>query len=331
MFHDNNIFKMPKKIDPEVECKVRLLSELKWPPKKVVNEVNKNGNVISRRSYFNIVNNCGENRWAKANNQPIPKISRKPTVLTKGVVKKIEEEMSKENPPTQNSLAKRLGISQPNINRAIKRIEMAKRIKTRVHRIGRHHIQNRKINSRKLYENGLAGHRSEYAVTLDEAMIYMSNINGKRKICYVKKGESIPENWVYEKAENFSKGFMIVGAITGRGVLPLIRVPPKAKINSEYYIKYVLKRLLEKELPKLYPGELNKVFVHHDKASSHTSIKTSEYAADLKARTGISIIDNSLIPVKSPDASPLDFFGFGYLKQVIFTRRANIGWFMENL
>ncbi len=155
-------------------------------------------------------------------------------------------------------------------------------------------------------------------------MIHMSNINGKRKICYVKKGESIPENWVYEKAENFSKGFMIVGAITGRGVLPLIRVPPKAKINSEYYIKYVLKRLLEKELQKLCPGELNKVFVHHDKASSHTSIKTSEYAADLKARTGISIIDNSLIPVKSPDASPLDFFGFGYLKQQLFLRRARI-------
>jgi hypothetical protein len=79
---------------------------------------------------------------------------------------------------------------------------------------------------------------------------------------------------------------------------------------------------LEKELPKLYPGELNKVFVHPDKASSHTSIKTSEYAADLKARTGISIIDNSLIPVKSPDASPLDFFGFGYIKQKLFLRRA---------
>jgi hypothetical protein len=230
--------------------------------------------------------------------------------------------MSKENPPTQNLLAKRLGISQPYINRAIKRIEMAKRIKTRVHKIGPQHIQNRKTNSRKLYENGLAGHQSEYAVTLDEAMIYMSNINGKRKICYVKKGESIPENWVYGKAENFSKGFMIVGAITGRGDLPLIRVPRKAKVNSDFYIKYVLKHLLEKELPKLYPEELNKVFVHHEKASSHTSTKTSEYAADLKVRTSISIIDNSLIPVKSPDASPLDFFGFSYLKQKLFLRRA---------
>ncbi len=38
---------MPKKIDPEVEYKVRLLSKLKWPPKKVLNDINKNGNVIS--------------------------------------------------------------------------------------------------------------------------------------------------------------------------------------------------------------------------------------------------------------------------------------------
>jgi hypothetical protein len=73
-----------------------------------------------------------------------------------------------------------------------------------------------------------------------------------------EKGESIPENWVYEKAENFSKGFMIVGAITGRGVLPLIRVPPKAKVNSEYYIKYVLKRLLEKNCQNYIQESLTK-------------------------------------------------------------------------
>jgi DNA-binding Lrp family transcriptional regulator len=114
--------------------------------------------------------------------------------------------MSKENPPTQNSLAKRLGISQPNIDRAIKRIEMAKRIKTRIHKLGPQHIQNRKTNSRKLYENGIAGHRSEYAVTLDETMIYMSNINGERKICYVKKANQYLKIGCMKKLRTFQKG-----------------------------------------------------------------------------------------------------------------------------
>jgi hypothetical protein len=111
---------------------------------------------------------------------------------------------------------------------------------------------------------------------------------------------------------------MIVGAISGRGVLPLIKVPPKAKVNADYYISYVLKPLLEIELPKLYPNDLHKVFLHHDKASSHTAIKTQEYLEDLKLRSGINYIKNSEIPIKSLDGSPLDFFGFVILNRSFF-------------
>ena len=125
------------------------------------------------------------------------------------------------------------------------------------------------------------------------------------------------------KNEKFCEKFMVVGALTGPGVLPLIRFPQKVKINSQYYIDDVLKPLLEVHLPKLYPGELNKVFVHHDAASSHTSRKTAQYAQDLKARLGITIIPNSEIPVKSPDTSPMDFYAFGMLKQKLHLRRAS--------
>jgi len=82
-----------------------------------------------------------------------------------------------------------------------------------------------------------------------------------------------------------------------------------------------IKTLLETEVPKLYPGELEKVIVHHDKASSHTAKRTANYSANLKQRLGITIIPNSEIPVKSPDLSPMDFFGFGLLKQRLFKRR----------
>ena len=92
--------------------------------------------------------------------------------------------------------------------------------------------------------------------------------------------------------------------MTGRGVVPLIRVPPKVKINSEFYIEKVLRPLLEDSVAKLYPGETHKIFIHHDQASSHTSKKTANYAEDLKARLGMTLIPNSQIPVKSPDTSP---------------------------
>ena len=59
---------------------------------------------------------------------------------------------------------------------------------------------------------------------------------------------------------------MVFAAMTGRGVLPLIRLPSKVKINAKYYIEKVLKPLLETELPKLYPNDLHRVLVHHDLA-----------------------------------------------------------------
>src|SRR5207244_12222551 len=113
---------------------------------------------------------------------------------------------------------------------------------------------------------------------------------------------------------------MVVGAMTGRGVVPLIRVPPKVKINSEFYIEKVLKPLLEDSVAKLYPGETHKIFIHHDKASSHTSRFPAQYAADLKSRLGMTMIPNEEIPVKSHDAITLDFYGFGFLNSEFIYR-----------
>ena len=75
---------------------------------------------------------------------------------------------------------------------------------------------------------------------------------------------------------------MIVGAMSGRGTLPWIRVPHNAKINATYYIDEVLKPLLEEEIPKRYPGETYKVIVNYDAASSHSARITTPYPAELK-------------------------------------------------
>lgn len=79
--------------------------------------------------------------------------------------------------------------------------------------------------------------------------------------------------------ERFGDQVMIIGALSGRGPLPLIKVPPNVKINAHRYIYDVLVPLVEKEIPKLYTGEAEKVFIHHDRAWSHTTRKTQQYAA----------------------------------------------------
>ncbi|UYV64526.1 hypothetical protein LAZ67_3001100 [Cordylochernes scorpioides] len=209
------------------------------------------------------------------------------------------------------------GTSLKTINNIIhKDLELDTRRKGKVHKLTPFHMKNRATNARKLYEEHLAGSRSEYTATLDEAWMYVTYCNGIRKICYIKRGNQVPDNWVHQCSETFPKGFMVVGVMTGRGVLPLIKVPSKVKVNSEFYIECVLKPVIE-QLKDLYPGEMDKVFLHHDKASSHTSNKTQQFLQEMKDTLGLNFIRNSDIPVKSPDASPLDFYGFDI--QNIFT------------
>ena len=159
-------------------------------------------------------------------------------------------------------------------------------------------------------------------VTLDEAYFYLNYCNGERKICYVKRGGEIPSEWLVRCSESWPTGFMVVARMTGRGTLPLLKVPPQVKISSAYYVENVLKQYLETDVPKLYPGELDKVTFHHDRASSHRANNTTLYLEDLRLRTGINYIAKENIPVKSPDISPMDFFGFGFLKQALFRRKA---------
>ena len=122
--------------------------------------------------------------------------------------------------------------------------------------------------------------------------------------------------------ENFPKRFMIVGAMCARGTFPLIKVDPKAKINSDYYCSHVLTPLVEEYIPRLYAGEVDRVTVHHDKASSHTSRKTTAFMQMLTQKHGIRFLDKDIIPVKGADISPMDFFGFGYIKQKLKGCRA---------
>ena len=132
---------------------------------------------------------------------------------------------------------------------------------------------------------------------------------------YTKAGAKERKTSVKNKNLNFGAKIMALGVITGRGVLPLKFIPPKVKINSDYYIEDVLKPLVDQWLPKLYPEELQRVFVHHDAAPAHVNKKTTEFMKQPHEIHGINFIHKKDIPVKSPDASPLDFFGFGYLKQ----------------
>ena len=63
----------------------------------------------------------------------------------------------------------------------------------------------------------------------------------------------------------------------------------------------------KKHLLKLYPGEK----------------LVQLYLQEMNMKFGINYLENKDIPLKAPDGSLMDFFGFGFLKQQLFRSRVN--------
>ncbi|PSN57620.1 hypothetical protein C0J52_00524 [Blattella germanica] len=58
-----------------------------------------------------------------------------------------------------------------------------------------------------------------------------------------------------------------------------------------------------------------------NKPSSHTGKSSQRFYRQMGDKTGIKLIPFPSIPVKSPDASPMDFCHFGLLKRGLSSRR----------
>ncbi|UYV82923.1 hypothetical protein LAZ67_22001403 [Cordylochernes scorpioides] len=268
----------------QVEQTIRTLSKEGNSYSVIVKKLKAEGLDVGKATICRVVNGIGKKREAEYNGQKF-QVDRPRPVRT-GTVSKVKRLATTENPPSQRQLSRMCGTSLKTINNIIhKDLELDTRRKGKVHKLTPFHMKNRATNARKLYEEHLAGSRSEYTAKLDEAWMYVTYCNGIRKICYIKRGNQVPDNWVHQCSETFPKGFMVVGVMTGRGVLPLIKVPSKVKVNSEFYIECVLKPVIE-QLKDLYPGEMDKVFLHHDKASSHTSNKTQQFLQEMKDTLG---------------------------------------------
>ena len=84
---------------------------------------------------------------------------------------------------------------------------------------------------------------------------------------------------IFEEGEFFLKSYMEVSLIRGGGTITSSSKSQNkcaVLINSQNkYVNYNLKPLFSLRLPRLYQKEMEKVFLHHDKASSHTANLTT--------------------------------------------------------
>jgi hypothetical protein len=254
---------------------------------------------------------------------PTKATRRRPcTKMTPSVLRTVRGMALQENPPTQRDMAKRVGVSQSTVHTAIRRrLRLRKFHKAKGHVLLPRHRAERRTNCRRLYERHLAGDRYQYVATLDEAWVYLSNCGKVRAIAYRPSDERGRSTFIRECHESFPKGFMVVAGYTYRGKLNIRRIDSNAKVNAVYYQERILTPIYTAELPALYGRDALRVRVHQDKASSHTAKSTIAFFQRMEVETGIHTIPFHDIPVKSPDASPMDYCGFGLLKRRLGSRR----------
>lgn len=319
--HMSLLTTMPKLFALEHEAEVLALASLKWSHQAITDHLIAKNVQISRKTVSNMINRTGKRRQCSEKGEEFVSSGHR-TKRTASAISEVKRIIREKSGLTQSRLAEKL-ICSPRTVRRIISDDLGYRCckKTRVHKLQERHIKSRRTNSRKLLRSTIRPEMYEYLVTMDEAWLYLDDCGKGSQFCYLKKGQQRSSHDLIEKSELSNKKVMVLAIMTGRGVIPLKFVPPKTKINSNYYCDEVLKPLIQSWLPKLYPEGLEKVFVHHDAAPSHVSKKTTDIMAALSESSGITFIQRADIPVKAPDASPLDFFGFGYLKQRLAKRR----------
>ncbi|KAF2891478.1 hypothetical protein ILUMI_14695 [Ignelater luminosus] len=199
------------------------------------------------------------------------------------------------NPPSERQMEKVIGVSGRMFNYHINKTLKSKvRKKLQVHRLTKVNIEKRKKRSWGL-------HRSLN--------------NETRRIQYVSRDVKHPTLEVYQRRENHSSAFMVWGGASFNGKTKLHIVDPGAKVNSTYYINNVLKPFLTKDALRLY-SDGDFVF-HHDSAPSHVSKMTTEF---MKGK--LKCISQEKWMSKSPDAAPMDYFVWGYIKQQLWRTKA---------
>ena len=103
----------------------------------------------------------------------MPKFNRQPIKRTLDMISKDKRLVDWKNLASRRHILKETILALSTINKIIHQdLSKDTRKKSDVHYLTDRHKKTHMTNCRKLYEKHLAGHKSEFVVTLDEALIY---------------------------------------------------------------------------------------------------------------------------------------------------------------
>jgi hypothetical protein len=151
---------------------------------------------------------------------------------------------------------------------------------------------------------------------LDEAWLSLNDVNGIRGVFYQKKGKETPQSWTKKWKQTHAKKIMYAAGVSARVVTGLYFVPTTSKVDRWVFINNILKQIVEKDIPRLYPGEEHKVVLHFDSAGSHTTPEVYDWLNEHKVK----YIKRAEWLSNSPDLCPMDYGPNGIFKKIMFSK-----------
>ena len=293
------------------------LHQLGYSLRKIV-EVLKDRNItVSKSEVSNVIHRKLEEQSGCARKEAGSSTCGKPKVRTKELIRKVKKAVTGASPLTQNTLARKHGVSRRTIGRIIKEdLNGVLKKKYRVHALSNAQMRQR-------WDRGpgflryIAGNNWKKVLTVDEAWVYLTHINGIRRIYYEFRGERTEESWTKFWKKSHPKGVMFFAGVCYYGKTKLRFVEPQAKINADYYIEYLLKPLVQEDIPRLYSGRKYKPMLHQDSAPAHKAKKTQDWLRN----SGIDFIPQEKWLGNSPDLASMDYCVNGIFKWKLFDRQ----------
>ena len=191
------------------------------------------------------------------------------------------------------------------------------RHKRKTHMLSGKQVSQRLLKIPRLLKH-LQGEKWRYIVSIDEAWVYLTHVNGRRKVYYQFRGKRSPQSWMKHCQQKHPRGVMFVAGISARGPTAIRFVPPSTKVNADFYVHRVLQPLFQKDIKRLYGKSAKRVKLHHDSAPTHRALATVRFMQENKYE----FIPASDWPANSPDLSPMDYSINGIFKQRLWKRKA---------
>lgn len=290
--------------------RIKTFLELGWSFSVIQKKLEEEGKSISKGYLTKLKNGESHSRKPKCRRE---KPTSRLRALSEHQLAALKKAINDPNPPTQRALANRFGCSQFTIRYAIKKLGKRRVTKPKGHFLSAATIEKRRRRSWPLYLR-LRGNRWEKVITSDEAWFYLTDTGRRRSIQYISRDAKRSDAEVQVHVQH-PRGVMVWVGFSANGISKPLFIDPGAKISAEYYKTRVLEPFFSKEASKMYPNG-GYVF-HQDSAPSHKAKSTIRW---LKEHRIAFITPEQWMP-SSPDASPCDYFLWGYLKGRLNARK----------